>query len=62
LSIAARPPSFANSAGVKTVPGFERRTRRVMSASMPDAATGLGRAVATRFVEGAWAGAFMSEK
>jgi hypothetical protein len=37
---------------VKTVPGFERRTRRVMSASMPGSAAGRGRALVVRFAEG----------
>jgi hypothetical protein len=40
---AARLPRLANKAGVKTVPGFARRTRRVMSTSVPGSAAGRGR-------------------
>jgi hypothetical protein len=62
LSIAARLPRLANVAGVKTVPGFERCTLCVMSASMPDSAAGQDRALAWRFAGDVWSVAFMSEK
>jgi len=47
---------------MKTVPGFERRTRRVMSASLPGSPADRDRVLTVLFAEGAWSGVVMSEK
>jgi hypothetical protein len=55
-----RTGAHTNWAGVKTVPGFGRRTRRVMSATLPGSPAGSDRVSTVRVGEGAWSGFAMS--